>query len=99
MILVIHLHVDQMLNATMESAHACLNTKEIHTKVVDLNAFSIRIVLETRLVFEANVSILVLEHADKMRSAKLSTTFQCVAVQTEWPEMHSYNADHNRLHQ
>ena len=97
MILAIHRHVDQMHNATMESVHVCPNTKEIHTKVVDLNVFSIRTVLETRHVFEANVSILVLEHVDKMLSARLSTTFRCVAVQMEWLEMHLFNADLNKL--
>lgn len=96
-ILAIHLHVVRTLNATMESALVCPNTKEIHTKVVDLNAFSIRTALETRLAFEANVSILALEHVDKMRSVRSSTTFRCVAVQMEWLEMLLYNVDHNKL--
>lgn len=65
-----HHHVDRMLNATMESVRVYPNTKEIHTKVVDLNVFSIRTVLETRLVFEANVLILALERADKMQFVK-----------------------------
>jgi hypothetical protein len=50
--------------------HALLIMLGILMKVVDLNVFSIQIVLQIVPVSEINVKILVLEHVAKMQTAK-----------------------------
>lgn len=83
MILAIHHHVEQTHNVTMVFALVCQNIKVILTLAVDLNAFSVPIVQETKLVLETNASILALELADKMLSVMSITIFQCARVQQE----------------
>lgn len=65
MILVIHHLVVQMLNARMEFANACQNTKEILIQCVDPNVSLTMIVLVISHVSETNVLIHVLVLVDK----------------------------------
>lgn len=83
MILAIHHHAEQTHNATTVLALVCQNIKAILTLVVDLNAFSVPIVQETKLVLETNASIPALELVDKMLSVMSITISQCVHVQQE----------------
>lgn len=71
----------------MGNVNVYQNTKEIHILIVVQNVCLAQIVLKIKLVFKENVSTLVSVPADKMQFVKLSTIFQCAAVQMDLLEM------------
>lgn len=67
----VRIHVERMQNALTMNVDVPLNTKEIHTKDVDQNAYQILNVAEIELACAANVLTLALERVAIWHNAKL----------------------------
>lgn len=93
---VYHHHVDRMQFAESKVhtlyANARQNIKEILTKDVDQNVWSVRIVRWVELVYETNVEIHALVHVDCQLFVQFPITYQSVLVQKVMKEMLSLSA-------
>lgn len=83
MIYVTHRPVVLILNASMESVRASLNSKVTHTLGVDLSAYRVQSVLAIKLVWATNARIHVPGHVRRMQSAMSLITYRCAAVQRD----------------
>jgi hypothetical protein len=86
--LAIHHPAELMLSAEMGNAHACLSSKEIHTRDVDQSACKARTAQGTRHACRESAEILAQELADRVQFVWSAITFQCVAVHQECKEIH-----------
>lgn len=91
-------HVDRTLNALAMNVDVSTSIKEIRTKDVDRSAQRMPNVVEIELACTINASTHVLEHADKIRCAKLWTIFQFVHVPPDIQEIHSRSVVLKLLH-
>jgi hypothetical protein len=86
--LAIHHPADQMLSAEMGNAHACLSSKETHTRDVDQSAYKARTAQGTRPACRESAEILAQELADRVQFVWSAITFLCAAVPQECKAIH-----------